>query len=107
MSILEKAKELAKKRQLNSVELYSVTKYGEPMTEDQIFDRYVANIDEMLESKARRGFYSLVIDADPGFPEISNRVIDVYINRGFICFLLDSSIDKRILNPQIFIGWNR
>lgn len=105
MTIKDKIKELTKKKQLTAVEVYAMTKYGEPLNEEQIFKRYVQNIDEMLETKSMRGYYSLVIDADSRFPEISSKVIDLYIGRGFNCFLLDGNIDSRINTPQIFIGW--
>lgn len=107
MKLTEKIKDLTKKKPLNSVQVYAITKYGEPMTEEEIYDKYVQSIDEMLESKARRGYYSLVIDADSGFPEISNRVVDTYTERGFVSFILDNKTDSRITNPQIFISWNR
>ena len=107
MNITEKIKDLTKKKQLNATQMYALTKYGDPMTENQIYERYIQTIDEMLESKARQGYYSLTIDADSGFPDISDKVIETYLNRGFNCFLLDSNSVSGINNPQIFISWNR
>lgn len=107
MNITEKIKDFAKKKPLTSVQTYAITRYGEPMNEEQIYERYIQNIDEMLESKSRRGYYSLVIDADSGFPNISTKIVDTYTERGFTCFILDKETDSRIVNPQIFISWNR
>lgn len=107
MSITDKIKDFAKKKPLTAVQTYAVTKYGEPMTEEEIFEKYIQSIDEMLESKARRGYYSLVIDADSGFPDITDKIVNTYTERGFTCFVLDKQMIAGLVNPQIFISWNR
>ena len=50
MNITEKIKDFAKKKPLTSVQTYAITRYGEPMNEEQIYERYIQNIDEMLEN---------------------------------------------------------
>ncbi len=107
MSIKDTIKEFTAKKEFTAVRAYSLTKYGEPMDEDQIFNKYVKTISELIESKAQRGYYSLVIDIDPGFPEISTNLVDCFSNKGYTCFILDSSIDTRIKTPQLFVSWDR
>lgn len=107
MNIRDTIKELTAKREFTAVETYSLTKYGEPMNEDQIFNKYVKTINELIESKAQRGYYSLVLDLDPGFPEISAKLVEHFSNKEYTCFILDKDIDKRIKTPQLFISWDR
>lgn len=107
MSIKDTIKEFTAKKEFTAVRAYSLTKYGEPMDEEQIFNKYVKNISEMIESKALKGFFSLVIDLDPGFPDICNNLVDCFTTKGYTCFILDNKIDSRIKTPQLFVSWDR
>lgn len=107
MSIKDTIKEFTSKKEFTAVRAYSLTKYGEPMDEEQIFNKYVKNISEMIESKAIKGFFSLVIDLDPGFPVISENLVKCFSDKGYICFILDKTFDERIKTPQLFVSWDR
>lgn len=107
MNIKETIKEFTAKKEFTAVRAYSLTKYGEPMDENQIFNKYIKTISELIESKAQRRYYSLVIDIDPGFPDISINLVECFSNKGYTCFILDNSIDNRIKTPQLFISWDR
>lgn len=107
MSIKDTIKEFTAKKEFTAVRAYSLTKYGELMDEEQIFNKYIKNISEMIESKALKGFFSLVIDLDPGFPTISENLVSCFSEKGYICFILDKNIDERIKNPQLFVSWDR
>lgn len=106
MDIKESIKKLTAKKELNAINFYTLTKYGEPMDENQIFTKMTESIDEMMTSKARRGYYSLVVDLDPKFPQVSNDLVNHYSDKNFICFVLNKDIDSRITSPQLYISWD-
>lgn len=107
MSIKEKIKDYMRKKVLTADQAYSLTNYGEPLTEEDLLMKINKRIDELIEQKAAGGLYSMTFDMDSGFPNITTKLIDHYTERGFTCLVIDQDFDKRVIRPHLFISWNK
>lgn len=96
-----------KPKPLSALDAYTITKYGLKLDRDTLHKKCIGEIAGLMQAKSARNEYSLVFDLDENIPELGEYLSEYYTNLGFNCFVLDSSVDKRIETPQLYLSWKR
>lgn len=96
-----------KPKPLSALDAYTITKYGLKLDRDTLHKKCTGEIAGLMQAKSARNEYSLVFDLDENIPELGEYLSEYYTNLGFNCFVLDSSVDKRIETPQLYLSWKR
>lgn len=94
-----------KPKPLSALDAYTITKYGLKLDKTSLSAKCIEEINSLIEAKSIKNSYSLVFDLDENLPELGISLQEYYTKLGFNCFILDSSIDKRIETPQLYLSW--
>lgn len=90
---------------LSALDTYTITRYGVRLNRDTLNAKCIEEISALMQTKSAKNSYSLVFDLDENLPELGKYLEEYYSKLGFNCFILDSTIDKRIEIPQLYISW--
>lgn len=96
---------LPKSEPLNALDAYTITKYGMRLSKEALYTKCTEEIFSLMQAKSIKNSYSLVFDLDENLPELGKYLEEYYSKLGFNCLILDSTIDKRIETPQLYISW--
>lgn len=84
---------MPKEKVFTAEQLYKMTKYGSELTDDQIKDRSVRMIDELIESRVRNQQYTLLLEIKGQVKDNLEYLKSYYSKLGF-------GIDQLTLNPS-------
>lgn len=105
--IIDKIKDVVvpKRKTINSEGAYTLTKYGQKMTESNVIDRYIQRIDESIMCKCQNDQYSLIYELDYGIINLKDKLSEYYKSLGYVVEILDSAVNKCFIKPCIYITW--
>lgn len=107
--IIKKVKELIipTKKVIDVNTAYSLSKYGQKLTEDEIYNRSITEINNLITIKSQNGNTSAIYEYDFTFPNMLDKLKNYLVDLGFLVIVIDNTIDSRIKIPRLFISWER
>lgn len=105
--IIEKAKDMLKKKSITAQNAYSVATYGEKLSDEEIIAKIIARITEIITAKANNGEYAMVQFVDDKIPTLKDAIINHFVELDFKVQILDKEIIPFINGSYLFIYWNK
>lgn len=93
-----------KHHELNLEELYSMTKYGKILTEEEITEDLIRSIDEKIRSAAESGRYAIIIDYGSDYVTYFEKIKSHYEELDLTVKIVDIET-KTITAEFIVITW--
>lgn len=107
--ILNKIKETItpKKKTIDAKGAYTLSRYGQKLTEEEIYQRSIDDIGNLIVLKSQSGETSVLYEFDNTFVNMKENISKYFNDLGFLVITLDEEICKSIKSPKLLISWER
>lgn len=107
MELLEKIKESVKRKTITASEAYTLSKYNQKLTEEEIFRRAIDNINSNISIKSQNGGSSIIYEFDYTFKDMQENLVKYFTDLGYNVLILDNKISEFIKTPKMAIFWEK
>ena len=107
--ILNKIKDtiVPKKKVINAEGAYTLFKYGQQLTEDEIYHRSIDSINNSIAARSQGGKTYCLYEFDNTFAKMGENISKYFTEMGFAVIIIDENLCKNIKSPKILICWER
>lgn len=107
--IITKIKEVVvpKKKTIDAEGAYTLSKYGQRLTEDEVYHRSINDIGNLITIKSQNGGSSILYEFDYTFASMKSNLTQYFTELGYLVIVIDESISKDIKTPKLFISWEK
>ena len=107
--ILSKIKETItpKKKIIDAEGAYTLSKYGQKLTEEEVYQRSIDDIGNLIVLKSQNGETSVLYEFDNTFVGMEENISKYFNDLGFLVITLDGEMCKGIKSPKLLISWER
>lgn len=107
--ILNKIKDtiVPKKKVINAEGAYTLFKYGQQLTEDEIYHRSIDSINNSIAARSQGGKTYCLYEFDNTFAKMGENISKYFTEMGFAVIIINENLCKNIKSPKILICWER
>ena len=94
-----------RKKEISALDAYTKSKYGEALTEEEMYNKCLVEIEETIIAKCNSGQDTLLYGFDNAIVTLEDKLVKHYKDLGYNVVILDSKISSCLKSHYLLITW--